>query len=273
VVEKVIQSQISGQYAIDKYKYKSFSEEELVEPPKHTHIQKHVLKDFDSEPKVHVKQHEEPKHHEEPPREDPVLKSQVESLLTKIDELSSSLVKMEMQMEKQEQDFSNRLEEDKKRAYDDGFNAAKAQMQSDFAAKIEANDAMLTSSVKKLEESADGFGKKMGELEESLAKTAVSIAEQVIKKEVSENSSKIAVALTSELLSKLKGASRIKIKANKEDVERIRASLSQDSKITIEEDDAIQKGGVIVLSDIGNLDGNINARFLKVKEDLLGDNG
>lgn len=270
MTEKVIQSQTSGKYSIDRYKYKTFSEEEIMEP-KHAHIERHTLRDFEHEQKTHVKHSEEPRHEE--PREDPVLKSQVESLLTKIDELSTSLVKMEMQMEKQQQDFSARLEEDKKRAYEDGFNAAKAQMEGDFTSKIEANDAMLASSVKKLEESVDSFDKKMGEVEESLAKTAVSIAEQVIKKEVGENSSKIAVALTNELLSKLKGASRIKIKANKKDVERIRASLSQDSKITIEEDDAIQKGGVIVLSDVGNLDGNINARFLKVKEDLLGDNG
>lgn len=270
MTEKVIHSQASGKYSIDRYQYKTFSEEDTTEF-RRMNIEKHVPKDFDNEHPIAAKHHEEPKH--EQPKDDPVLKSQVESLLTKIDELSTSLVKMEMQMEKQQQDFSSRLEEDKKRAYDDGFNAAKAQMESDFAAKIESNDNMLASSIKKLEESISAFDFKIKEIEDSLAKTAVSIAEQVIKKEVNDNSSKIATALTEELLSKLKGASKIKIKANKADIERIKASLEDDAKVILEADDAIQKGGVVVLSDIGNLDGNIAARFLKVKEDLLGDNG
>ena len=109
----------------------------------------------------------------------------------------------------------------------------------------------------------------MGDVEKELPKTAVSIAEQVIAKEIGENSSRVAFALTKELLSALKGASKIKIKANKQDVSYLRAAIKDNQKITIEEDEAIQKGGVVVLSDIGNLDGNINSRLAKVKEDLL----
>jgi len=265
VTEKVIQNNANSKYAINKYHYKAFDDDNQLEAEAPTpHIPKHI----DShEPQPAQSQQQ----NEYIANEESISPSHAETLLKKIDELSTSLIKMEMQMERQQADFNARLEEDKKRAFDDGFNAATTEFDTSYKAKCEDNDKMLSSSVKKLEATAISYETKLTDIEKELAKTAVSIAEQVIKKEVSENSSKVALSLVRELLTNLKEASKIKLKVNKMDAEYLRNALAADSKVSIEEDDAIQRGGVIVLSDVGNLDGNISSRFLKVKEDLLGD--
>jgi len=261
LTEKVIQNNANSKYAINKYQYKAFDDDNQLEPDKPTLHKPKQMDSYESQqPQNECITHDEP-----------ISQNHAETLLKKIDELSTSLIKMEMQMERQQADFNARLEEDKKRAYDDGFNAATTEFDSSYKAKCDDNDKMLSSSIKKLEETASNYETKMTDIEKELAKTAVSIAEQVIKKEVSENSSKVALSLVRELLTKLKEASKIKLKVNKMDAEYLKNALSAESKVSIEEDDAIQRGGVIVLSDVGNLDGNISSRFLKVKEDLLGD--
>lgn len=265
MTEKVIQNNANSKYAINKYQYKAFDDDNQLEPDKPTLHKPKQMDSYESQQPQTQPQNECITHDE------PISQNHAETLLKKIDELSTSLIKMEMQMERQQADFNARLEEDKKRAYDDGFNAATTEFDSSYKAKCDDNDKMLSSSIKKLEETASNYETKMTDIEKELAKTAVSIAEQVIKKEVSENSSKVALSLVRELLTKLKEASKIKLKVNKMDAEYLKNALSAESKVSIEEDDAIQRGGVIVLSDVGNLDGNISSRFLKVKEDLLGD--
>lgn len=265
MTEKVIHGGVGGKYAINKYQYRAFDNED-VDAPQSPVIHKSKQIEYDA-PQPTQQRYETPSVQEE----SVISNTHAETFLQKIDELSSSLIKMEMQMERQQADFNARLEEERKRAYDDGFAAAASELDASYKAKFEDSERMLGSSVKKLEETALMYEGKLADIERELGKTAVSIAEQVIKKEVNEGSSKVALALVRELLSKLKDASKIKIKVSKTDAEYLRSALATESKITIEEDDAIQKGGIIVLSDIGNLDGNINARFLKVKEDLLGD--
>jgi len=263
LAERVIQSAISSKYAIKKYQYKAFDKDEEQEVREFAPQQ--ISQERAPEP---VQAYAQPVAHD---HRHEMSQKQIETLLGKIEELSSGMIKMEMQMEKQQADFTSRLEEDKKRAYDDGFNAATAEFDAAYKSKSDESDRALSLSVKKLDDIATSYELKLIEIEKELAKTAMSIAEQVIKKEVTENSSKIALSLVKELLSKLKEASKIKIKANKIDAAYLKKALASLSKVVVEEDDAVQKGGVIALSDIGNLDGNIYARLLKIKEDLLGD--
>ena len=262
MAERVIQSAISSKYAIKKYQYKAFDKDE--EREERDFAPQQTSQESAPEP---TQAHPQPASHD---NRHEMSQKQVETLLGKIEELSSGMIKMEMQMEKQQADFTSRLEEEKKRAHD-GYNAASAELEAAYKNKSDESDKTLGSSVKKLDDIAANYEQKLSEIEKELAKTSISIAEQVIKKEVTENSSKIALSLVKELLSKLKEASKIKIKANKADAAYLKKALASLSKVVIEEDDAVQKGGVIALSDIGNLDGNIYARLLKIKEDLLGD--
>lgn len=268
MAEKVIQSELSNRYAIKKYQFKAFDDQ-----MEHIEKERSALVDAPREPIVQEElfaaPERQPQQYQEPRQE--FSTNHAETLLAKIEELSSSLVKMEMQLERQQADFNSRLEEERKRSYDDGYNAAKSEFESAYDVKLQESERGLSASIQKLDEIAGQYGSKIETIEKELAKTAISIAEQVIKKEVSEGSSKIALALVKELLTKLKEASKIKIKANRADATHLKKALSTLSKVTVEEDDAVQKGGIIALSDVGNLDGNIHARLLKIKEDLLGD--
>ena len=267
-MERVINSSKLDKYDINKYHYISFEGDgsDTFEPHP-------VFSQQNSAEQPRQHQNEESvssiEHGSYQESQVSAMQAQIETFLQKIDELSGSLIKMEMQMERQQNDFDTRLEEERRRSYDDGYNGAKSELEALYTNKINECETLFTSSLQKLDQTISDYSSKMGDVEKELPKTAVSIAEQVIAKEIGENSSRVAFALTKELLSALKGASKIKIKANKQDVSYLRAAIKDNQKITIEEDEAIQKGGVVVLSDIGNLDGNINSRLAKVKEDLL----
>ncbi len=60
----------------------------------------------------------------------------IEELLKKSDELSSNIIKLQMQIEKQEADFNNRLESELKReaqsAYEKGYQKAKNDLEEDM---------------------------------------------------------------------------------------------------------------------------------------------
>lgn len=267
-MERVIHSSRLDKYDINKYKYISFESDGSDNFEPHPFFSQQNI----GEQPMQNQNDDTISHSEANSQSDnqvSAMQSQIETFLQKIDELSGSLIKMEMQMERQQNDFDTRLEEERRRSYDDGYNGAKSELEALYDAKISEGERLFTSTVQKLEQTVTDYSTKMADVERDLPKTAVSITEQVIAKEIGENSSRVAFALTKELLSALKGASKIKIKANKQDVSYLRAAIKDNQKITIEEDEAIQKGGVIVLSDIGNLDGNINSRLAKVKEDLL----
>lgn len=268
-MERVIHSSRLDKYDINKYRYISFENDGSDNFEPHPVFAQQNQKELSGQ---HTNEDVAARYEQNQAVENEqasAMQAQIETFLQKIDELSSSLVKMEMQMERQQNDFDTRLEEERRRSYDDGYNGAKSELEALYDAKISEGERLFTSTVQKLEQTVTDYSSTMSDVEKDLPKTAVSIAEQVIAKEIAENSSRVAFALTKELLSALKGASKIKIKANRQDVSYLRAAIKDNQKITIEEDEAIQKGGVIVLSDIGNLDGNINSRLAKVKEDLL----
>ncbi|MCF6173916.1 MAG: flagellar assembly protein FliH [Campylobacteraceae bacterium] len=189
----------------------------------------------------------------------------IEELLKKSDELSSNIIKLQMQIEKQESDFNARLEAEilrqKEISVNEGYKKAKLELEDGFKASIENYKNSAQKLDEKLKE-IDGFLKK---IENDVANTAVEVAKEVVKKEISNSSSAVAVALSKELIEELKDANKINIKVNPSDFETLNEVYKDNEKVKIEADKAISKGGVILLSENGNLDGNISQRFEKVK--------
>ena len=93
------------------------------------------------------------------------------------------------------------------------------------------------------------------------------IAKEIIQKEVSENSNKVAYSLAKALINDLKEATKIVIKANPKNVSFLKSHLDN---IQIVEDEAIKEGGIVILSDIGNIEADINQRFKALKEAIKG---
>lgn len=189
----------------------------------------------------------------------------VEELLKKTDELTSSMVKMQMQMEKQEIEFENRLkneiEREAKSSFEKGYNQAKSEIE---AGVNEIKNKYVTS-IDNLEKEIEKSNQYFKKIEEELSLTALEIAKEVILKEISRSSSEIAISLSRELINDLKDGKKIEIKVNPKDFNAIKEEYKDIEHITISADNAISEGGVIVLSDVGNLDGNIATRIQKVK--------
>lgn len=189
----------------------------------------------------------------------------IEELLKKSDELSSNIIKLQMQIEKQEKDFNNRLESELEResqnAYEKGYQKAKNDLEEDMKAlRNRFLDSINTmdSEVKKGNEILNKF-------ENELSSAALEVAKEVILKELKESSSSIASTLSKKLIEELKDAKSIKLKVNPKDYEALAEAYADMANISVESDGAITEGGVVVLSDAGNLDGNIMTRLEKVK--------
>lgn len=220
----------------------------------------------DNTPKQHVEHHVS---NEQPQQQVQQNNELVESLLKKIDDLSSNMIKMEMQMERQQNEFTARLNDERAQAKEVGASEARAQLEAQYNDKIAQTERMIFSSIKKLDDVSLIFETKLQEIEKDLTQTALHLASEVIKMEVTDKSAQIATNMTTELLAKLKDATNIVIKVNGSDLSGLQSALSGNTKVKIEADEAVSKGGVIILSDAGNLDGQLSARFEKIKHEAL----
>ena len=189
----------------------------------------------------------------------------IEELLKKSDELSTNIIKLQMQIEKQEDDFNNRMQNELKResenSYEKGYQKAKDELEAGIK---EIKDKFLNS-INILEIEAKKGDEFLKQIESELSLTAVEVAHEVILKEIKHSSSEIASALSKKLVEELKDAKTIKLKVNPKDYEALKEIYSTIEHIRVDSDSAIIEGGVVVLSDAGNLDGNIATRLEKVK--------
>ncbi|MGP1485169.1 MAG: flagellar assembly protein FliH [Campylobacter sp.] len=190
----------------------------------------------------------------------------VEELLKRIDEMSGSIIKLQMQMENQETEFAKRLESETQRAKEEGVKQGFDEATIKFEDELKSLQNRFLASISKLDDEAQKFSNLLTTSENELSNTAVDIAKEVVKKEISAHSSQVAMSLCNTLLKEIKDAKTIEIKVSLKDYEFIKEAFSKSENIKVSSDDAINIGGVIVLSDVGNLDGTIEARFDKIRK-------
>ncbi|MGF7441813.1 flagellar assembly protein FliH [Campylobacter concisus] len=189
----------------------------------------------------------------------------IEELLKKTDELSSNIIKLQMQIENQENEFAKRLETEISRAKEDGKNEGIAQANAANEARINELEARFSASAAKLDEQYVKFDEFLKKIEEELGQTAIKIAKEVIDKEISTSSNQIAHHLASSLIKELSNVKNIEICVNPEDSEYIKEQFSKNEHVKISADDAISKGGVVIISDGGNIDATMQTRLEKLK--------
>ncbi|AJC93122.1 flagellar export apparatus, flagellar assembly protein FliH [Campylobacter subantarcticus LMG 24377] len=189
----------------------------------------------------------------------------VEDLLKKTDEMSGNIIKLQMQIESQEAEFNNRLNVELEHAKEKFTKEGYEQAQKKFENELEALKEKYLKSVEKLEGTVQNLNEFLSKNEKELADTAVIIAKEVIAKELEENSSLIALNLAKELMNELKNATKIELKLNPDDFEYVKIHLQEQNNIKFSLDDAINKGSVLILSDAGNIESNLNNRLQKIK--------
>lgn len=266
----VISGGTSDQHVVEGYRFKVISEFD-----NHTEEKQHHPQISNEENIITSSKDENPTNESQTPAPSQVVQevqtpafqpSFVEDLLKKTDEMSSNIIKLQMQIENQESEFNNRLNSELENAREkfskEGYEQAKAEFEKELN---DLRDKYLKS-VSKLEEACTNLNVFIEKNEKELADTAIDIAKEVILKELENNSSKIAYALAKDLINELKGAGSIEIKVNSVDYNYLKEHFSENSHIKITLDDAISKGSVIILSDSGNIESNLNARLIKIKK-------
>lgn len=129
-------------------------------------------------------------------------------------------------------------------------------------------DSQVVKAIKDLKQYASFFEQATFQMESKLLKTSISIAQKIINIEVGENSSKIAKQTITQLLEKLKNASKVRIHLNPKDYYILKAELTLEPFIELCEDSNVIAGGVVIASDLGNFDGSIEAKITSMLESL-----
>lgn len=195
--------------------------------------------------------------------------SLIESLIKKTDKMSSNFIKLQMKLEQKEEEFELTLAKAKEEAFAEGIEAGIAKAKEEISSDVEKVKELFVQSIQKLEESADEFEKALEGIKKELITAALDIASEVVKVEVSVNSNEIAKKLSDELLKDLQTASKVTLKVNPNNHGVISEHVGKLEHISVVSDSAVSEGGVIVLSDAGNIDSQISKRFERVKRAAL----
>ncbi|RXK00779.1 flagellar assembly protein FliH [Arcobacter sp. CECT 8989] len=135
-------------------------------------------------------------------------------------------------------------------------------------AKVKDIDAQVVQAIKDLKHYANFFEQATFQMETKILKTSISIAQKIIAIEVGQNSAAIAKQTIAHLLEKIKNASKVKIHLNPKDYEILKNDLNLESFIQLVDDPNVTAGGVVIASDLGNFDGNIEAKVNTMLESL-----
>ena len=121
-------------------------------------------------------------------------------------------------------------------------------------------DAQVVQAIRDLKNYAAFFEQATFQMETKLLKTSISIAQKIISIEVGENSAKIAKETISHLMEKIKTASKVQIHLNPKDYEVLKGQLNLEPFIELKSDANVTAGGVVIASDLGNFDGNVDSK-------------
>lgn len=193
----------------------------------------------------------------------------IESLLKKADEMSSNVIKMQMRLEAMQEEHAIALETAKKAAYEEGISAGIEQEKASNDGMSAKSHEQLAQSMKTLENAAIEFRNALDAIQKELTHTALDIAKEVIGVELSENSSKVASKLSSDLIEELKDASSITLRVNPADHGYISEKVGSLAHVEVLSDRAISPGGVVAISNAGNIDSEIKKRYERLKRSLL----
>ncbi len=188
---------------------------------------------------------------------------EADELLQKIEYLSGENIRLETELETHQKEFENKITLQREEAYEKGKVEGIKETQTTMQEHNDEHNIQLIKSITALDEQIQKHEAFFNSCESELVDASTIIAEKIIKKELEENSKIIAKKLADTFVDDLKEASTITLKVNPKDAQYIEEHYKERKNIKIDADDAINKGGIIILSDIGNIDGNIDTRVQK----------
>lgn len=195
----------------------------------------------------------------------------IESLMQKTDEMSSNFIKLQMKLEAKDEEHSIELKKAKEQSFNEGVESGLKKAAQDSENSLANGLSQFSSSVATLEESAKEFESALDGIKSELITAALDIAKEVIDVELSVNSNKIAKVLGDELIKELQSASKITLRVNPKNHGYISEHVGSLAHVEVISDSAVSEGGVIAVSDAGNIDAQVSKRFERVKKAALGE--
>jgi flagellar assembly protein FliH len=190
-----------------------------------------------------------------------------QELLDKLEILNGGLNDVKGEIISHKESIKSHFEVESKQSYDSGYLAGKNEILEEMSKKDTDIKSRLIESISMLENEKKSISTAIEAIETELIKASFDIASEVIKVEVSKNHQQIATNLAKELIKEVKKATSITIKVSSEDYDMVSKNITDDD-IKVEVDRALAIGGIMVLSDIGNIDGTIKERFIKIKSSI-----
>jgi len=258
-LSRIVNGEAVERHVINQYSFKSFDDNS--EKTEESNV---VYKENSNDKKANQKENTETSAKQENTHTNNEV---IEKLLEKIEELSNNMVNIQTKFEQQLNECKNQIETEKKKAYEEGYQKGMNEAKSQVSKELEEKIKLLEASIQKVDNINELFEEKILSIEKELISVALDIAKEVIQKEVSENSKEIAYNLAKALMEDIKDATKIQIKVNPKDAKYLKEQNLQNVEII--EDEAVKEGGVVLISDIGNIDAQILQRFKAIKEAVL----
>ena len=192
-------------------------------------------------------------------------KELIEKLLSKSDDLSNSLNNFQTQFE----NLQIQSMEREKIAREEGYKEGEMKAKLGYSDELKKEKERISKAIITLNDTIENIKSQIMKLENELSAIALDIAKEIIIKEIDSNSAKIASLISKELLKSMSSNLNIIIKVNPLDFEFLDEELKENPNIKLKSDDAIARGGVIVISENGNVDGNIMSRYNILKQSVL----
>ena len=157
-------------------------------------------------------------------------------------------------------------------AYQRGFKDAEKILREKVNDELKERIAILEQVLKNFCNEVESFGTK---IENFVLSLAIKIAEKIVKREI-EKDNDFILNQVKEAVKRVVGVEKIKLRVNPEDEKLIKElkpellqMLDSTSEVIVEADPAIERGGCVVESELGNVDSRISTQFSLI-ENLLG---
>ncbi|MHB8854404.1 MAG: FliH/SctL family protein [Ignavibacteriaceae bacterium] len=155
------------------------------------------------------------------------------------------------------------------KGFDEGQKSVAAQLEKDFFEKLNKKYQDLGNIIAEFDRLADEYGQSFEKLVMNLS---LVIAEKIIKREISQDSS--IENVLSDAIKRVIGSNKILVKLNPTDLRNLNEesknliSGESYSKINFEPDERIEAGGCLIETEIGNVDARISNQLSELKKQL-----
>lgn len=185
------------------------------------------------------------------------------------DLINAEARKAEEEEKRKHEKLKRDLEAQYKTGYDDGVNAVKAEYEKKFVEKVFVAEENFKKFASEISKTLKAYESTMDQV---ITEISIAMAEKIIRHEI-EHKSEI-IPLVKDSVKKVLGASEMTLKINPEDMsqelaEEINKSFEGGfTKVKIEKDERIEKGGCYIQTDIGSVDSRIHTQLSELKRNL-----